>query len=83
MSKNGRMRMRKIKKILSLYKQTDLSSRAIAKALSKPKSTVCDYIHRFNKSGLTSEDLSDKSDEQLYHALFLLRLTLFEQCFLT
>ena len=70
MSKNGRMRMREIKKILSLYRQTDLSSRAIAKALTKPKSTVCDYIHRFNKSGLTSEDLSDKSDEQIYHALF-------------
>ncbi len=68
--KNGRMKLRDIKRLLKLHYRSDLSVRQIGKALNKPKSTVSDYITRFEKSNLTSEDLEKKSDHEIYTALF-------------
>jgi len=69
MTKNGRMNMRDIKKIIKLHK-AGLSHRMIGKALGKPKSTVSDYIARFNASGLTLTELETKPADQLYNDLF-------------
>jgi len=69
MVKNGRMKLRDIKKILKLYK-AGLSFREIGKSIKKPKSTIADYVSRFNNSGLTFEQLEQKSENEIYSALF-------------
>ena len=69
MPKNGRMKMRDIKRIIQLY-NAGLSRRLIGQTLKKPKSTISDYIARFNKSGLTLNDLETKTTDQVYNALF-------------
>ncbi|MBN2436336.1 MAG: IS21 family transposase [Spirochaetes bacterium] len=70
MQNNGRMKLRDIKKIIQLYYKADLSCRVIAKALNKPKSTISDYINRFNRSGLTIEELETKTADEIYSLLF-------------
>jgi len=70
MLKNGRLKLRDIKRILQLKHKTNLSVRLIGKSLNKPKSTVSDYIERFNKSGLTLEDFDTKTADEIYNALF-------------
>jgi len=70
MQKNGRMKLRYIKKILQLYYSANLSMRQIGNSLNKPKSTVSDYIMRFNRSCLTIEDLNAKTADEIYNALF-------------
>lgn len=69
MVKNGRMKMRDIKRIIK-YHKAGLSHRLIGKAVNKPKSTVSDYITRFKKSGLTMTELETKSSEEIYNVLF-------------
>ncbi len=69
MPKNGRMKMRDIERILKLY-QAGLSRRLIGKIVNKPKSTISDYISRFNKSGLTVQELQTKTAEEIYNVLF-------------
>jgi transposase len=69
MPKNGRMKLHQIKKIIKLYK-SGLSFRDIEKSLNKPKSTVADYVARFAKSGLAFEELSTKTEDEIYNALF-------------
>ena len=69
MPKNGRMRMRDIKNIIKLY-HAGLSRRLIGKTLNKPKSTVSDYIARFEASRLSREELESKTSEEIYKALF-------------
>jgi transposase len=69
MPKNGRMKLREIVKIIKLYK-SGLSYRDIEKSIKKPKSTVADYVARFNKSGLTLEDLNTQPDDEIYSLLF-------------
>jgi len=68
--KNGRMKLRAINKLLKLHYRSDLSVRQIGKALNKPKSTVSDYITRFEKSGLTVQDVEKKTGDEIYAALF-------------
>jgi transposase len=63
------MKMRDIKRIIQLYK-AGLSRRLIGKALGKPKSTVSDYIVRFNASGLAMSELETKTSDEIYHLLF-------------
>ncbi len=62
--------MGKIKKVLELYIQTDLSKRSIQRACNLPRSTVSDYIRRFKKSGLQFEELSNLSEGEIYQKLF-------------
>ena len=69
MPKNGRMKMRDIKRIIQLY-NAGLSRRLIGQTLKKPKSTISDYIARFNKSGLTLNELETKTSDEVYSALF-------------
>ncbi|MBD3378148.1 IS21 family transposase [candidate division KSB1 bacterium] len=66
---NGRMSMRDIKKIIKLY-HAGLSRRLIGTTLNKPKSTVSDYITRFEKSDLGRDDLESKTSAEIYRALF-------------
>jgi transposase len=70
MPKNGRMKMNDIKKILDLYLKACLGPRMIARALNKPKSTISDYINRFNRSDLKREDLDAMSAKEIYRSLF-------------
>ncbi len=63
------MKMRDIKKIIQLY-TAGLSRRLIGKTLGKPKSTVSDYITRFNTSGLTLNDLESRPSDEIYNLLF-------------
>ena len=70
MPKNGRMKLRDIKRILELYFRAHLSLRQIGTSLNKPKSTVSDYIARFNRSGLAIQDLGTKTADEIYAALF-------------
>lgn len=67
---NGRMKLRDVKKIIQLYYLAKLSFRAIGKSLNTPKSTIADYINRFNKSGLTLTDLDSWTEDEIYQALF-------------
>jgi transposase len=63
------MKMRDIKKIKKLY-HAGLSRRMIGRSMKKPKSTISDYIARFNKSGLTLEELDTRTAEEIYNILF-------------
>jgi transposase len=53
MGKERRLSMRKIKEILRLKFDCDLSNRGIARSCSISHSTVGDYISRFEESGLS------------------------------
>lgn len=70
MPKNGRMKLRDIKRLLKLYYISSLSIREIGRSMSKPKSTISDYLARFEGSDLTLENLETKSTEEIYAALF-------------
>jgi len=70
MPQKGRMKLRDVKKILQLYHHTHLSVRDIGKSLNKPKSTVADYIARFQRSGIAITDLDQKTTEEIYQAMF-------------
>jgi transposase len=63
------MKMRDIKRIIQLYK-AGLSYRLIGASLNKPKSTISDYIIRFNTSGLSADDLETKTADEIYSVLF-------------
>ena len=70
MAKNGRIKMYDIKKLLKLYIRSELSVHQIGNAFEKSKSTTGDYITRFKDSGLTVEELDNKSESEIYAALF-------------
>lgn len=53
MGKKRRLPMRKIKEILRLKFDCDLSNRGIGRSCSTSHSTVADYISRFEESGLS------------------------------
>lgn len=70
MGKKRRLSMRKIKEILRLKFDCDLSNRGISRSCSISHSTVADYISRFEESGL-SWPLSNEVDElELERRLF-------------
>ncbi|MHB2148132.1 IS21 family transposase [Calditrichota bacterium LG25] len=62
--------MNKIRKVIDLYWNSSLSSRAIQRAIGLPSSTVSDYIKRFKETGLSFEQLSSLNDSQIYQRLF-------------
>lgn len=64
------MKLRDVKKILQHYFLAKLSFREIGKSLNKPKSTIADYINRFNHSGLTMADFDSRTEDEIYQALF-------------
>jgi transposase len=64
------MKLHNVKRIIQLHHKAHLSLREIENALKKPKSTVADYIARFNKSGLTFEELEVKTVDEIYAAFF-------------
>lgn len=70
MPKNGRMKLRDIKKIIHLHQKAHLSLREISFLLKTPKSTVADYLSRFKKSDKTLSDLELLSDDEIYAFLF-------------
>ena len=67
-----RFTVKMIKTILKLHLESKLSFRQISNALSIPKSTVSDYIMRFESAGITLEDLNGDgvSDNDVYRRLF-------------
>ena len=65
-----RLKMKTIKRILTLHCFTDLSYRQIGEALMIPYTTVADYIRRYKKSNLSPGDLKEKNDRDLYQILF-------------
>ena len=59
-----RLSMRKLKEVLRLRFEHNFSNRAISRTCSISPTTVGDYIHRFQHSGLSwplSEDLDETS----------------------
>jgi transcriptional regulator with XRE-family HTH domain len=65
-----RMKMRYIKRVLKLATTQGLSLRDIEKVSGLARSTVNNYIKRFNDSGLTIEQLEELSEAQIYRNLF-------------
>ncbi len=70
MPKNGRMKLRDIKKIIHLHHKAHLSLREIERVMKTPKSTIANYIARFNNSGMTLDDIEARSEDEIYAALF-------------
>ena len=65
-----RLSMRKIEEVLRLKFETDLSNRQIASSCRIARSTVSEYLTRFERSGL-DWPLSPAMDQTLLeHALF-------------
>lgn len=62
--------MRSIKRVIKLKHQGSLSARQVARALKIAKSTVCDYLSRYEDSELTLSDLEDLTEQEIYAALF-------------
>ena len=67
--------MRKIKQILRLKLQAELSDRAIARSVNVSRDTVREYIGRAFAAGLTSwEQVSTRTEAELEQLLFPPRL---------
>jgi len=71
-----RISMKKIKEILQLKFVTDLSTRAIGRAVDVPRSTVSDYCNRFEKTGYTIEKMLALDEEEIYQLLFPQKIVL-------
>ena len=65
-----RKSMRRIKECLRLHYEANLSQSAIAKALGIARSTVGDYLLRFQRSDKVWSELGSVSDEELEALLF-------------
>jgi transposase len=70
MGTKRRLSMRKIKEILRLKFDCDLSNRSIARSCSISHSTVADYISRFEESGLSWPVPSEMDELSLEGKLF-------------
>jgi len=62
--------MKKIKEILKLKYITDISMRAISRAVKVPPSTVSDYCKRFEITNCTIEDILKLNEDEIYQLLF-------------
>ena len=65
-----RLSVRKIREVIRLYHETDLSNRAIARACRVSNSTVGDYLARAEQAGLDWPLPGDLDEASLYHRLF-------------
>jgi len=61
--------MRKIREIIRLSCESDLSNRQIAKCLKVSRPVVAQYIINFKKTGLSYKDIKDSDDECLLEIL--------------
>lgn len=61
--------MRKIREIIRLSCESDLSNRQIAKCLKVSRPVVAQYIINFKKTGLSYENIKDSDDECLLEIL--------------
>jgi len=66
----GRKTMRRIKECFRLFYEAGLNKTQIARALSIGRSTAWDYLKKFEESGLTWEEASGFSEEELDKRLF-------------
>ncbi len=57
--------MKKIREIVRLYEQTQLSQRGIAQATGVSRPVVAEYLRWFAASGLTYDQVSELSDSEL------------------
>jgi len=62
--------MKRIKEILQLRYVTDISVRAISRAVNVPPSTVSDYCKRFQITGYTIDEILRVDEDQIYQLLF-------------
>jgi transposase len=65
-----RQSMRKIREVLRLKNELGLGHRAIAASCSIGKASVCDYLKRATKAGLTWQQAKELSDAELESRLF-------------
>ena len=65
-----RLPLRKIREVIRLHHETDLSNRAIARACRVSNSTVGDYLARAEQAGLDWPLPGDLDEASLYHRLF-------------
>jgi transposase len=65
-----RISMKKIKEILRLKYITDISIRAIGRAVNIAPSTVSDYCKRFEKAGYTIDKFLEFDEDKIYQLLF-------------
>jgi len=66
----ARLSMRKIKEVLRLHYHCDLSGHQIAQSCQMCRSTAADYLHRFEKAGLSWPLPEELSDEEVEKKLF-------------
>lgn len=66
---NRRIRMEKIKEIIRLGEELNLSNRAIARALNVSRPVVAQYRNDFKATGLHYVQIKDKSDQGLLELL--------------
>jgi transposase len=65
-----RKTMRRIKECFRLYGEAGLNKVQIARTLSIARSTVWDYLKKFEESGLSWEEIAAWSEEELERKLF-------------
>jgi len=65
-----RLSMRKVKEVLRLYHEKNLSTREIAQSLGIGRSTVHDYLDRAQKAGFGWPLPPDLDEASLEHRLF-------------
>ena len=62
--------MRKIREVLRLKNELGLGHRAIAASCAIAKGSVCDYLKRAEKAGLTWQQAKEMSDAEVEGRLF-------------
>src|SRR4030042_1359149 len=67
---NRRLPMRKIKEVLRLKYDCNLSDRQIARSCQVSRSTIADYIMKARAAGLTWPEAAELTDTQLEERLF-------------
>lgn len=66
---NRRIRMEKIKEIIRLGDELNLSNRAISRALNVSRPVVAQYLNDFRATGLQYAQIKDQSDQELLGVL--------------
>jgi len=69
-----RLSMRKVKEVLRLYHEKNLSTREIAQSLGIGRSTVHDYLDRALKAGFGWPLPPDLDETSLEHRLFVTKV---------
>lgn len=68
---NRMVRMERIRKIIDLYVNANLSERGISRAVNLSRPVISKYIMLFKKTGLSNDDLKKMSDSELNEKLGL------------